>query len=645
MSRGPIKRPPAAHNKNSTPVRDWLGDAASKAPIPANALLAVREWLGEQFTGDEHAQLGHTGHDDTKIPLGRVFVDLPMTTQSSGMVEPNQPTTPFLEDLLQFQPQSIRQLRAACSTNPLGIPGLAPLDFERPRFAPPFPELLVEQASPKTRRRKGKGDASICESLVAGTILIGGPGQGKSTLCQLLCQLHRATLLRGFPNLKTTVRDVLDPFIDQIGQSTIRLPTHPLFPLRILLPDASTWRARMAQPGDISDDVPWLLSFLASKESAKRAQCTAETLATWLRAMPSLVLLDGFDEIGAEEDRRQIVAAIQDLVALLEKYDTTSTIVATTRPQGYMGELTSITVPMATRYLAFLQTHEALHYADKLIDAKIKGNVDERQRVKNNLLEASQEPNISRLLQTPLQVTILAGLVENTRPPSERWKLFEKYLKYVYAREANRSTTAKELLNNREAQILSIHARAALLLQVEAEVGGGASSRLPRDRFAAIVTEVLQEDGLAGEELDELVTKIVRVAEQRLVFLVEPELGFVGFEIRSLQEFMAAWALVQDVPEEQAKKRILQIAKAPMFRNVLVFIASKVFGTSRSDLRTYLAKDVCAHLNADPSDPLARVVRAGSWLALEMLEEGAVLPLPKYAAELMRHAAQLLDLP
>ncbi len=651
MSTGSTKRESSQrksaskNQRDPSPPRDWLAEYARDAQLDNTAIRSVREWLAEQFIGDEYAQLGNAGHGDTQIPLRQVFVDLPMTVQPGGRFGHSGETTPFLNDVLSFKPQS---LVAGCDglRDETGVfRGIEDLGLDAESHGVILRGKNSVGARGGARRpRHNNNSASIVGCGAVGAILIGGPGQGKSTLCQLLCQLHRAALLRGDSRSMTTlVRDVLTPFEHVEARGAFKLPREPLFPVRIVLPDASTWLAKSLPAQTKSDGSPVLLTFLASQASAKKAKLSAKTLGALLDKMPFLLLLDGFDEIGAAEDRKRIVEAIRDLIVTFAKRSAKATVVATTRPQGYTGELNGIGVPLVTRYLAPLTTEEALAYASKLLDEKIKG-VDERKKTLDKLHEAAKEPATSRLLQTPLQVTILAGLVQRGSAPSERWKLFENYLRFVYDREVERSIAVSELLKSRRAQIESIHARAALLLQVEAETSGGASSKMSRQRFETIVNEVLAAEGINDEERAELVARIVKVAENRLVFLVEPEPGFFGFEIRSLQEFMAAWSLVVDAPEARVERRILQIAKAPLFRNVLLFITSKVFGGG-SALREYIAKNVCASLDEDASDLLAQTTKAGAMLALEVLEEGAVLPSARFARDLMSRAVGLLDLP
>jgi hypothetical protein len=56
-------------------------------------------------------------------------------------------------------------------------------------------------------------------------------------------------------------------------------------------------------------------------------------------------LLDGFDEIGAGEDRERMVLAARELLTSLGP-QAAAVVLATTRPQGYAGELKRIGVPL-----------------------------------------------------------------------------------------------------------------------------------------------------------------------------------------------------------------------------------------------------------------------------------------------------------
>lgn len=631
--KGSPRRPPNAKSKPSAPPHDRLAEYAASANLPPTALRSFSDWLAEQLVADEFAKLGQGGHTETRVPLRRVFVDLPIVKYPNSDPTNNPSSELFLERLLDAKPCSLSLL-----CRPPELLGASSVD------ASMVETDLVQSRSDEVRRG---GEKVLRAFERAGTLLIGGPGQGKSTLGQLACQLHRAALLKPrAAELTTNVRDVLHPFEEQGLQSTnakgLTLPIAPIFPLRVILPDAAAWLAKQPKSQDVGAKAPVLLRFLAAQPSARKTKLEAEALAALLTTMPFLLLLDGFDEVGAVEDRELVVTATRELLTALGQKDAHAIVIATTRPQGYAGELSRIGIPLTTRYLAHLSPKNALGYAKKLVEAKIQG-ADEQEKILERLREATREPSTSRLLQTPLQVTILAALVQQGRAPSERWKLFWSYFDFAYRREIERETYASKLLADLRGHIQAIHMRVALLLQVEGESAGGAAARMSRDRLQSIVDAVLKEDEVTDEDRVDLVQRIVDAAEKRLVFLVEPEPGHFGFEIRSLQEFMAAWALAEG-RDSFVESRIVQVAKAPLFRNVALFMASKLF-SERSALRDMLADRVCGALDDDPSDALARATKAGARLALDVLDEGSSFTQPKRTRALMERAVGLLELP
>lgn len=469
-------------------------------------------------------------------------------------------------------------------------------------------------------------------------LLIGGPGQGKSTLGQFACQAHRAALL-------DPVLETLDSFtqaaVRGLRRSRLR-PKHPLLPLRIVLPEAVAWMARSGI--DRTKDLPVLLSFLAeqSRDSDGAWGVSPERLLALLTEHPCLLVLDAFDEVGAPKDRGRIVSAARDLLWALARRKARGQILATTRPQGYSGELEGLGVLLRAWYLSPLSQEDALGYAAKLLSEEL-AEPERRKECLDRLRAGTVEPATSRLFATPLQVTILAALARRGPLPRERWALFKKYFDVTYEREIERDTYASDPLRERRSYVERIHQRVALLLQVESEREGGAGARLSRDRLKEVAEAVLAEEEVAEEERRELVQRIVRAAEERLVFLVEPEPQQFGFEIRSLQEMMAAWALA-DGSEELVEQRLMVAARAPLFRNVVLFLASRFFQEA-SGLRDALIQRVCPALEDEGASPLARETRTGARLAYEIYEEGSARGQPKRARALMERAVGVLDLP
>jgi hypothetical protein len=593
--------------------------AARQAGLTHEAAGSAKFWLADQLMAHEHAKLGQGGHTNTQIPLRRVFVDLPVAVRDRAE------SHGFLSRLMR---------------SPV-------LDLsDRDVFQPGQRQSGVQKANEgSTRLAKRVQARQRGLSGWGAVLLVGGPGQGKSTLGQLACQLHRAVLLRPYRSDLTrsqgeVVRSLTDGTSSSDARTALPLPAQALIPIHISLPEFVAWATKGVL--EIDAQVPLLLRFIEQLPSASRLSFTARSLLVLCKQIGCLVVLDGFDEVGATRDRDLIVNAATELLWTLRQLDVSSQFLITTRPQGYAGEMGGLGLRLQEQTLIPLAQVEALRYAEKLIWAKIDG-ADQRQVMFDRVKEAASEPATQRLLTTPLQVTILTALVQHMgRAPRERWNLFESYFSYTYIREIERGSYASALLSDHRSHVEQIHARIALILQVESEQQGGAAG-ITKARLEEVISTVLSEEEVPADRRKELVRDISKAAEERLVFLVEPEPGKFGFEIRSLQEFMAAKALTTG-RDSAVENRVRYISKAAMFRNTTLFCASRFFSEA-SPLRDFFIDDVCARLDDRQADGASAAAKSGGLLALETLEEGAVLTQPKRARLLMERAVGLLEIP
>lgn len=568
------------------PEIDPLSAACSRAGVDATRVIA---WLGAELGADRFARLEQAGDSaENKIPLAQVFIDLDVSASPSF----DGPSRRFLRDTLQRQPKQ-----------------------------------LGEEQTP--------GEKKVHH----GAILVGGPGQGKSTLSQLLCQVHRAKLLAPHAaSLDTTERSVVSAFssLNDLGVSEVQA----LFPLRIVLADAAAWLATEAAKG-VTPKSNDLLRFLAAQSS----MLGAEDLLRLVAATPWLMVLDGLDEVPSSLDRERVLGAVRALLALFREQQQEGVVLATTRPQGYSGELEELGIALDTLHLAPLSDERALSYADKLVQMRYGHAAERRKKVMERLRQALSVESTARLLRSPLQVTIMATLVDRIgRAPTERWSLFKEYYRVIYEREMERPIPAATLLRSHRPYVDKIHMHIGLLLQVEAEREGGAEATMSKERFEGTVDALLQRDDNDASRRAAIVQALSKAVQDRLVLLVEPKPGKLGFEIRSIQEFFAAWALANKDEGAVVLSRIERVAPIASYRNVVLFWASKCF-TELSDLRDAIVERLCPGMNQDKDDPLVRAALPGSQLALEILEEGSALYQPRYAEQLMEISLDLLALP
>ena len=116
----------------------------------------------------------------------------------------------------------------------------------------------------------------------------------------------------------------------------------------------------------------------------------------------------------------------------------------------------------------------------------------------------------------------------------------------------------------------------------------------------------------------------------------------MGFEIRSLQEYMAAEAIMTG-SQDRIQERLRQFAPIASWRNVFLFAAGRCF-LQEQHLRDTI-HTICIELNDQLAGPVGCVTLAGAVLALDLLEDGVALRQPKYARLLAQCAARVLELP
>ena len=152
----------------------------------------VSRFLQIELRTDLYSRLEQAGHtSDDRIPLARVFVDLPaadnprVNPPKDDDMQP-RPGPGLLADLLQHASQILKP--SVCAS-------------EVPRI----------EAHGKRGPEPGR------------FVVVGGPGQGKSTLGQFLCQLYRAAILKDQPRtrISRTTQDALDLFVAQCSAAIL----------------------------------------------------------------------------------------------------------------------------------------------------------------------------------------------------------------------------------------------------------------------------------------------------------------------------------------------------------------------------------------------------------------------------------------
>ena len=573
-------------------------------------------FLQKELLSDEFVNLEQAGHElDEGIPLARVFVDLPTVDEPTvGQLVPGVEFDAFVdnghEELIENG--FIKQILLAAS--------------ERLNLAASGGTEVVRTL-----------DSAVSQDMSGRFVLIGGPGQGKTTLGQFICQIFRASIISQRPGqtLSREVRRALSIIQDQCESENINDGVVPRFPFRLSLNDFASALSNSPETG-----VGSVLSYLAKLITRRTDKnITGDDLRRFLSHYPSIIIFDGLDEVPASSNRNQILEAIRDFWVDTGTSNADILSIATSRPQGYNEDFS----PRHYRHchLAELSPQLGLHFARRLVDVRYGTDIDRKDKVLERLERAFENETTSRLMRSPLQLTIMTALVDRMgQPPQARWSLFKSYYDVIYQREEERNIPASNILRRYSPDINAIHHQVGLLLQIYSEQTGTTDAKLSRQKFISVVEARLKEEGHEGDRLLELARQIVEAAAERLVFLVEVEDGQVGFEIRSLQEFMAAQSLMEGT-DQVVKRRLEEIAPIQFWRNVFLFAAGKCFN-ERQDLRDTV-NSICAGLNELDFDEVSSASLAGSDLAVALLDEGLTLSQPKYAQMIARIASRGLD--
>lgn len=558
----------------------------------SGAARAIRSYVPKELLNDRYANLDQAGSaDDRTVPLADVFFDVPIGLSPDRNANAGE--------------RCLKTLIAACDVR---------------HSATDQSEMMTDAARVPLNR----------------FVLVGGPGQGKSTVSQFLCQLYRAQLVKDTSSMRNSeVRSAVSQINTQATKDGL-LPKARRWPINVPL----TRLADELAQGKCKN----LLDYIAQRVSeASTVEVSADDMRDWLQAFPWLLVLDGLDEVPGSSNRGQVLSHISTFQLEADELNADLVVVATTRPQGYTDEFSPKN--FVHYYLTALDKGSALGYGKKLADARHGTSSERVNRLMARLERAADEPSTAHLMGTPLQVTIMAVLLDRVgKAPKDRFTLFADYYRVIFERELEKEGASSNLLRDHKTDIDSIHADVGLLLQTRGERSGETESRLTVEELDNIIRYRLVSEGHVGDELEELTFSISRAATHRLVFLVPSRDTEVSFEIRSLQEFWAADALM-NCSEAEISVRLRAMAVSSHWRNVLLFALGNIFATRRNNLRDSVVALV-SELNAHSEEfgNVPRRILTGSRLAVEILNDGMVRA-PRFEATLIEESIKLLALP
>ena len=462
-------------------------------------------------------------------------------------------------------------------------------------------------------------------------VLTGHPGNGKSTISRFITQLYRSLFMENEADSGVT-REVTDGTRAAMHRLGLTAPRNRRWPIRVDLAEL----ADDLGPGGDKSLLRWL-----SEKVTLRAEIDIKpvALARWLRWWPWLLVLDGLDEVTSPEVRRHVLDEIESFVEEADRVDADLLVVLTTRPTGYTER---VAPGHFTQFdLRYLDGESALEYGRLVTSRRLDDDLDRRDQVLARFDKNAADPAMTRLLKTPLQVLIMTIILERLgNLPPDRFQLFWRYYETVYDRESAKNTTLASLLAQHRGSITQLHEAVGLTLQVRAETSADARALLPAAELGALAEGRLLELGHEeGTGVSGLAAKIVTAATQRLVLLVPAENNTVTFEIRSLQELMAARAL-SDGTDDEVRRRLHITAPSPHWRNTWVFAAGRFFSDG-PDYRRDLVTEVVETTDKQPGWP-GWLCPVGPELAADLLDDGLASNTPKWQRRLLDVALRSL---
>lgn len=398
----------------------------------------------------------------------------------------------------------------------------------------------------------------------------GAPGQGKSTLGQYVCQVYRSSF----------VPESLRP--DSIPNVPV-----PRFPLRADLSDYARWLSGVDIWDPSGDDKPvrnagrsgafaTIECFLADLTThlGGGVKVSAKDVQEVFARVPSLIVLDGLDEVGSPTIRRRVVKAIDDFSGRCKAYDHPPKVLVTTRPSA--GQLVEPSKDLfEVLALNPLSSEQRDDYLRKWCAVRNIHGRDGRA-LRATFKERSREPYIEELAGNPMHLTILLDLLhqQGAATPTQRTDLYDQYVELLLAREANKHP---KVVRKHKEELIEIIPFLGWYLHAHTE-----ESQINGRMTVSELKQAMRHFQRAYGNPEAIVDELFEGASDRLWALTSKIHETYEFEVLSLREYFAARFLYRNAgegnPAFDSTSVLRELLRRPYWLNTVRFYGGNAKG-------------------------------------------------------------------
>jgi hypothetical protein len=410
------------------------------------------------------------------------------------------------------------------------------------------------------------------------TLLLGGPGLGKSTLTQFLSLYHAAR--------------IVDPKLSKRLAARLKLPEgkefgdldascRPRFPLRIEMRLYAKWIGKQQNSQD--ELARYIVDSLINPNASSILEM--DDVFELGANNPILLILDGLDEVPNPEIRRKIISNLQVFLRRIDAENGDVQVILSSRPKGYSGEF-EIFEPI-TWELNELDRSDFNEYCDCWLKDRIP-DAEERSDAQERINRGMMAESVQRLARSLLQATVILTIVRRkVEIPHQRNSLYKKYVEVIFDREKEKS----EIVREHENALLRLHERVGYELHCKMEETN--AEAIDRTTFRSYVLNVLEEypgSRLGNKTFGNIADEIIDASTDRLCLLIGKGKNQtdVDFIVQQYREYFAALYLSNHSDADPDRVFDMLVSRGAYWSYVLQFYVAQAHANQQIRWVSYM---------------------------------------------------------